>query len=438
MQCIALYAVLGTSAAQVGEGAPTKVWQVHGERDADGFGASLTRLPDCNNDGVLDVVVGASNPLWESPLLRLATDQKTSPGYCLVLSGSNGHTLKVLRPEGDTIQFGHELCTLSSTDPKDQYLIVGSPKMPGMGQIVMGGGRGSGAIHVYSLPSLEFVAEHEITGEGQFGYAIAGVGQDLDKDGTQDLLVGAPSASESTGQAFVVSTKSGEILRRISPENDSPSFGWMVTLSPDCDSDGVPDFIISAPDDCTNKPFAGRITMYSGKSLSVVWTASGAAEYDNYGSQVSIWNDYDADGISDVIVSVTGDDTKGEGAGRVALLSSKTGQELVSLYGDHSEHSFGQAIDCGTDVDGCGARDALISASYVDGGYGGGNVRVFSGTRRESDLIIPGMQAVGLGEIAVDGRLEVLSSSVRFSSDDSTPKEFRRGTVTLWRIKHGE
>ncbi len=434
---VAVCAGLFAGGIGIQSGQLSRIWEVVGEHDADGFGTSLARIPDCNNDGIPDIVAGAANPLWESPLLTVTGDgPKGSSGYCSVLSGSDGKAIKQLRPESESIQFGHELCAITSGAPPNQFLIVGAPEMPGIGQLLVGSAAGSGAVHVFSLPALERIAVHEQTGEGQFGYSVAGLGQDLDGDGAEDLLVGAPSASDATGKVLVVSTKSGAVLKSIRPKQDSPSFGWSVSAAPDCNGDGKPEFVIGAPDDCGKKEFAGHVIMYSGRTMTPLWAEFGGDEYEYFGAQLELWNDYDGDRLPDILVSATGDDTKGDNAGKIVLLSSKTGQEVASLYGEPSEQSFGQTIDCSVDLDGCGQRDALVSSSRVEGGYGAGNIRVFSGADRQASVTVPGMRGVGIDNAGDGTQVGILSSSVRFSADDGTPQEFRRGKVCLWRIDH--
>ncbi len=82
-------------------------------------------------------------------------------------------------------------------------------------------------------------------GTDNFGSALAFAG-DVDKDGCDDLIVGARSDANNganSGMARVFSGRDGKILYSFDGDSAGDNFGWVVAGAGDVNKDGHDDFV---------------------------------------------------------------------------------------------------------------------------------------------------------------------------------------------------
>ncbi|HYH91688.1 MAG TPA: hypothetical protein VD763_00915, partial [Candidatus Saccharimonadales bacterium] len=238
------------------------------------------------------------------------------------------------------------------------------------------------------------------TGDG-FGQALAAA--DLDGDGYDDLIVGAPAETTShpalTGSITIVpggpegltATGSTVITREMLGHAGFPpspgGFGYALAVG-DLDGDGYADVAVGSPasgpsgDDPTKPLVVGQVTVIQGSAAGlvlasdVVWTqeslGAGGGTGDWFGSSLAI-GDLDRDGYADLAVGVRFDRVSGVVAGAVNVIYgtadglSDEGDQLwhqdrqnvpgTAESGDH----FGWAVAIG-DLDGDGDDDLAIGA----------------------------------------------------------------------------
>jgi hypothetical protein len=153
------------------------------------FGISVAVIGDVNSDGRKDFAVGASQ--YEA---------------VFVYSGANGQLLYKLEDETPSVNFGHAVGGIEDKDGDGiPEVVVSAVSYPNQSYA-------SGRVYVYSGASakLLFHIDGEVRGD-QFGWSVAGL-SDINGDGFQELMVGAPKAQRGTdnwgpGRAYVYSIK---------------------------------------------------------------------------------------------------------------------------------------------------------------------------------------------------------------------------------------
>jgi len=182
---------------------------------------------------------------------------------------------------------------------------------------------------------------HEWVGEArgdQFGWIARRIG-DVDGDGVNDFVTSAPTHAVDGGPAgrvYVYSGRSGKLLwTQTGPPNGRLGIG--VEAAGDVNHDGVPDVIASAPG-------AGKAFVYSGKDGKVILTLGAGDPSEAFGRHVSGAGDINGDGYSDVIIGAPGNNSAGQGAGRVYVYSGKDGSVLLTIDGERAGDAFGSAV----------------------------------------------------------------------------------------------
>jgi len=270
------------------------------------FGGAVTPAGDIDRDGVSDLAIAAPNQ---------NTVVHRYQGQVFVFSGASGVLLRTIdHPEPqDRSHFGSALATGGDLDGDGTPdLIVGAPGQDGVkgAAIVVSGASGS------ALRSLHDPDRRR----GGFGSSVASVG-DVDGDGAQDLVVGAPRAKvglrPQQGEAFLFSGRSGELLTRFKdPEPVADSFfGFAVSGLGDVNADGTPDVVVSAEDktvgDVRNQ---GQVFVFSGRDGALITTLDNphSQRDTDFGTAVAAAGDVNGDGIPDVVIGAPSQDFKGE------------------------------------------------------------------------------------------------------------------------------
>jgi len=251
-----------------------------------------------------------------------------------------------------------------------------------------------GEAYVYS--GLNGDTIYVFTGEAmsdRFGGTVASAG-DVDNDGFDDLIVGASlndAGGNNAGRAYVFSGQTGDTLYVFTGEADSDRFGISVGTAGDVNNDGFDDLIVGADWNDAGGPEAGRAYVFSGQTGDTLHIFTGEAAFDRFGSPVASAGDVNNDGYDDLIVGALVSDTGDSSTGRAYVFSGQTGDTIYVFTGEAAEDRFGQKVASAGDVDNDGFDDLIVGAIFNNaGGSGAGRAYVFSGQSGDTIHVFTG------------------------------------------------
>ena len=236
---------------------------------------------------------------------------------------------------------------------------------------------------------------------------------DVDGDGIEDKIVGAPYAASAsaTGAVLVYAGKASGYSSTNSAlfQGGDDNFGFSFLNLGDVDGDGKADFAISAihgsGDDAGDTSLSGLVTIFKGGGNGqVIKKIGGDGPMDKFGYALAA-GDVNGDGKPDLIVSApfnTNDPSLYQ-SGAVYVYFAPDFTTRVALYASAANKALGLAVAAG-DVNGDGVTDLLISASGRVLVYFGG--AAFAPAINSPDITLRSLSS-GFGKaIAVIGDLD--------------------------------
>lgn len=371
-------------------GAQTTLYDWYGDQQYDRLGSSVACAGDFNNDGHPDVVAGARQdfmPFFEGE------------GYARIYDGLTGTIIATYTGDVVTDAFGGSVDGAGdvNNDGWDD-VVIGAPfssfnstSMRGMVRVVSGQ---TGAI-LYTL--------HGAASGDQLGAVVSAAG-DVNADGFDDFIGGAPDANSNWGMARVFSGADGSILHQFDGTGSNKRLGASVSDLGDVNGDGKADVIIGSL-------FEG-VFVYSGANGAQIHHFT-AASADVYGRSVSSIADMNGDGRRDILIGATQEDVFSPDVGYVEVRSGANGTLLLTITGTTVNHRFGWKVDDAGDWNGDGKPDIIVGSDPVSSadayatihsGVDGSVLATFVGDVPGDDM---GYSVAGLGDVNGDGKIDV-------------------------------
>lgn len=399
-------------------------------------GRSVAGAGDVNGDGFADIIAGLGSPKGAGVYLGSTEGVSYLADFSLVEQEEGSGFAKKVAGAGDVNGDGFS------------DVIVGAPEA----------GSGSGAAYLYlggaGGLSTTPVNTLKVASAKQLGFSAASAG-DLNGDGFGDVVVGAPDLASGTGSAYIYLGKSSglDIANPILLSNpDFRYFGHSVAGAGDVNGDGFGDLIIGAP---TFSDTPGAAVLYYGNASAsfsnpaVILTSNGFSDF--YGFGVAGIGDANGDGFSDIAVT---DPTYSSKDGRVHIYyGSSSGIQPAGSQAIESPDSAGMlgwSVSGAGDVNGDGYSDLVAGALTAFNAKGA--LYVFFGSENgihvipdqfftgffERDFV--GRSVGAAGDVDGDGFSDVISGRTNLGINgdghgvvvDNTSSGRSSGSVAIW------
>ncbi len=325
-----------------------------GQENYGNFGCSVSTAGDVDNDGYDDVIIGADGMNSHKGVAYLYYgDNSMNNVFDVAFGGANSNAY-----------FGRSVSTAGDING-DNYddIVIGAPAgnyYPGRVYVFLGNDKNN----MDNISDLDMTSENN---DDNFGFSVSTVG-DINNDGYDDIIVGAYGVRDLTGRTYIYfggsSPNNVEDLR-MDGENTDNNFGYCVSDAGDVNNDGYDDIVVGAPQ--YNNETGRAYIFFGGSSPDFIAdvTMTGEAMYDKFGCSVSSAGDVNGDGYADVIVGAVG---KYANVNKAYLFYGATGSSMDNVADGvlNGPSQFGNSVASAGDVNNDGFDDVIVGADGYD------------------------------------------------------------------------
>ncbi|MEL6348420.1 MAG: FG-GAP-like repeat-containing protein [Myxococcota bacterium] len=332
-------------------------------------GETVAGVGDTNNDGFDDFLIVSSDKAHlilgsQAPMGRPLTNED------ITFSGLEGFGLRA--DAGDINNDGYDDVVIGVLND----MVTDAEFAAGVTYVFLGS----------EAPVSKTFAEADaiFSGEGEYNHAFhVSIAGDVNDDGYEDILIGAPFERERTlydGVAYLILGTISPVSKNLSEadavfltEASRSGIGSTTSGAGDVNGDGFADFLVGATGLSvkTARLFLGSPSVAANELLEPDASFYTTWLYETLIDEVSDAGDFNNDGYDDIMIGAPDRDDiyEGELFGRVYLVLGGTdlSDRLLTnadttFYGSHEGDLLGATLSAAGDVDGDGFADLIMSS----------------------------------------------------------------------------